>query len=814
MNKFICIHGHFYQPPRDNPWLEVVEAQESAYPYHDWDERITMECYGPNTAARILDSKFRIIDIVNNYSRISFNFGPTLLAWMEKEKPDIYRSIIKADRESRERFSGHGSALAQVYNHVIMPLADSRDKRSQIIWGIKDFQNRFERMPEGMWLAETAVDSETLELLTEFGVKFTILAPRQARRVRLFGGRDWENVEGGKINPRMPYRCYFPSGRSIDIFFYDGYPSQEIAFSNLLENGERLAQRLIGTLSFDSPIPQIANIATDGETYGHHRRYGDMALAACLRYVEKSPVVNLTIYGEYLEKYPPTHQVEIIENSSWSCVHGVERWRGNCGCNSGVHKGWTQSWRQPLREAVDWLRDSLVPVYEEGMETLNADAWDTRDEYIEVVLDRSESNVDRFIQRHCGRELTGSDQIKFLKLLEMERQAMLMFTSCGWFFDEISGLETVQILKYAARAIQLNGELGGDDLEEEFISRLVKAPSNIRKLENGGVIYRKMVLPARVNLSEIGAQYGVLSLFNDFPYKSRLYCYSIRRDSGDRIREGKRIMALGNIILKSIVTRQEKMVDYIAFYLGDNTLMAGIKEPDDEDPPTDFNIPFKESFLGSDLSAMIRLMDRHFQNRVYGLMQLLSDQRIKIARQIMEGTIGELEASMRKITSHNYPIIRMIREVGMPMPSALTTTLECTINADLREALTAEKLNITRLKECVHEAGKWRFKPENGLLSRMATERLNDLIDRLCECPEETSRLGRVESFLRILEPLNLNIAFWHAQNSYFALGNSLRKKMDRRRNEGDRIAVRWTSQFRRLGELLKMSPVLFNREN
>ncbi|HDL64050.1 MAG TPA: DUF3536 domain-containing protein, partial [Proteobacteria bacterium] len=757
--KYICIHGHFYQPPRDNPWLEMVEAQESAYPYHDWDERVTMECYGPNTASRILNGKYQIIDIVNNYSRISFNFGPTLLAWMEKNKPEIYKSIIKADKESQIRFSGHGSALAQVYNHIIMPLANLRDQRTQIIWGIRDFQRRFERMPEGMWLAETAVNSETLDLLAEYGIKFTILAPRQARRVRPIGGEKWENVEGARVDPRQPYRCSLPSGRSIDIFFYDGYPAQEIAFSNLLENGEWLAQRLIGTLSPDSPNPQLANIATDGETYGHHRRHGDMALAFCLRTIEANPGVGLSIYGEYLEKYPPTYEAEIVENSSWSCAHGVERWRGNCGCNSGMHQGWTQAWRQPLRESLDWLRDSLIPIYEAGMKELNADPWPTRDEYIDVVLDRSAGNVDQFILRRTGRELSPPEEVKFLKFLEMERQAMLMYTSCGWFFDEISGIETVQILKYAARALQLARDLGGGDLEEEFISRLARAPSNIREFENGAKIFREMVLPCRVDLPEIGVQYAVLSLFNDFSDESELYCYLVRRESGDRLREGKRVMALGKINLSSSITRQKCEVDYLALYLGDNTLMTGVRDSTDGTVTPDFNIPFKESFLKGDLSSMIRLMDNHFPNRVYGLGQLLSDQQRRMARRILEGTIGEIETSMRELTRHNYPVTRMLREVGLPMPPALAAIVECTINADLREALKAEKLNLTRLREAVHEAGKWNFTPENSILSWLAATRLNELIDRFCDSPEERSRLSRVESFLKVLAPLRLNIS-------------------------------------------------------
>ncbi|HKG22327.1 MAG TPA: DUF3536 domain-containing protein, partial [Blastocatellia bacterium] len=362
MSRHICIHGHFYQPPRENPWLEEVELQDSSFPYHDWNQRITAECYAPNAASRILDKSGRLTDIVNNYSKISFNFGPTLLSWMERHAPAVHRTILDADGESRESFSGHGSALAQVYNHVIMPLASPRDKRTQVVWGIRDFEYRFGRKPEGMWLAETAVDIETLETLAQNGIRFTILAPRQAARVRSPGKR-WRDVSGGRVDPKQPYRYNLPSGKSIDLFFYDGPISQDVAFNNLLASGERFAGRLLRAFTGTHGQNQLVHIATDGETYGHHHRHGDMALAYCIRHIESNNLAKVTVYGEYLEKFPPAQEVEILENTSWSCAHGVERWRQNCGCSTG-REGWTQAWRSPLRQALDWLRDGLEAVYE------------------------------------------------------------------------------------------------------------------------------------------------------------------------------------------------------------------------------------------------------------------------------------------------------------------------------------------------------------------------------------------------------------------------------------------------------------------
>lgn len=469
MERYICIHCHFYQPPRENPWLEAIELQDSAYPYHDWNERITGECYAPNAASRILDGEGRIESIVNNYAKISFNFGPTLLSWLEDKAPDVYGAILEADRESREKFSGHGSALAQAYNHMILPLANRRDRYTQIFWGIKHFVHRFSRPPEGMWLPETAVDLASLDILAEHGIRFTILAPHQASRLRKIGGRAWRDVSGARIDPTMPYKLRLPSGRTINLFFYDGSISRAVAFEGLLARGENLAHRLLDAFSEARTWPQLIHIATDGETYGHHHRHGDIALAYALHYIESNNLAHITNYGEYLEQHPPTHQVEIFEKTSWSCGHGVDRWWTDCGCNSGTHPGWNQAWRTPLRNALDWLRDTLAPQYEEKARACLKDPWAARDDYIEVILDRSPENLDQFLANHAARKLNDAEKITVLKLLELQRHTMLMYTSCGWFFDDLSGIETVQVIQYAGRAIQLAQELFGEGIESQFL---------------------------------------------------------------------------------------------------------------------------------------------------------------------------------------------------------------------------------------------------------------------------------------------------------------------------------------------------------
>ena len=423
-DRCICIHGHFYQPPRENPWLETVERQDSAYPYHDWNERVTAECYAPNAASRILDERGRILRITNNYSRISFNYGPTLLSWLERHDPETYRLILAADSESRDAFGGHGSAMAQAYNHLIMPLANERDKQTQVAWGVADFRHRFGREPEGMWLPETAVDTDSLEALAAHGIKFTVLAPHQASRVRAMAGKDatqaWRDVRGGRIDPTMPYLCRLPSGRSIVLFFYDGPVSRAVAFEGLLSNGIGFAERLAGLFFDGRKRAQLVHIATDGESYGHHHRFGEMALSYALHHIEAKGLARLTNYGFYLEQHPPTHEVEILENTSWSCAHGVERWQSDCGCHSGRGGGWNQQWRRPLRVALDWLRDTVAPLFEYRGREILRDPWAARDAYIGVVLDRSPESVERFLAAHAARPLTEADKVTALRLLELQ----------------------------------------------------------------------------------------------------------------------------------------------------------------------------------------------------------------------------------------------------------------------------------------------------------------------------------------------------------------------------------------------------------
>ncbi len=494
--RCICIHGHFYQPPRENPWTGRIERQQGPEPFHDWNEKIAAECYTPNAQARILDENGRLSQYVNNYARMSFNFGPTLLRWMETAVPATYQAVLAADRAGRRRYSGHGPAIAQAYHHSILPLANRRDKVTEVAWGLRDFEYRFGRPAEGIWLPETAVDLETLEILADRGVRFTILSPFQALRVRAPREESVLDVSDGSIDPRRPYWVRLASGRQIAVFFYYAEVAKSVAFERLLYNGESLAARLMAGFSQD-PEPQLVHIATDGETYGHHHQFGEMALAYAVRTIDRTRGVQMTVYGDYLERHPPQWTAEIRENSSWSCAHGVERWRSDCGCQTGSRPGWNQAWRKPLRDALNWLRDRAALGFEQDAQSLLKDPWGARDDYIEVVLDRSFQSRQRFLDRWQTRELSAEEVERVWQLMELQRHSLMMFTSCGWFFSDLAGIETVQILRYAARVVELYEQLFRKSVRAPFLRRLAAARSNLAEEGTGKDVFLCRVLAGR-----------------------------------------------------------------------------------------------------------------------------------------------------------------------------------------------------------------------------------------------------------------------------------------------------------------------------
>ncbi len=489
----LIIHGHFYQPPRENPWTGKVEREPSAAPYHDWNERIYRECYLPNVAAKIGgDTEERI---VNNYSKINFNFGPTLLSWLQAHHPETYAQIILADQTSRIARGGHGNAIAQAYGHAILPLCNQRDRVTQIVWGLEDFRYRFHREPESLWLPETACNDDVLCLLIDQKLRYVILAPDQAERIRPHFAGPWQELKRA-IDTTRPYLYRHPdgSGRSLAIFFYNGPLARSIAFESALTSSRGLVDRFLQV----AQLGPLVNVATDGETYGHHFKFGELCLAHALTVEAKEAGLSVTNYGEYLDHHPPAVEVGINngplgEGTSWSCAHGVARWASDCGCHTGGEPGWNQSWRGPLREALNFLRDEAAVKFENYGREVLWDPWRARNQYIRLLLEPKVRG--RFLIGNSRRLLSDAEAIRVIQLLEIQRNSLLMFTSCGWFFSDIAGLETVQVLRYAARLIQLQEELGLTTSKKIFLDMLSEARSNIPRKGNGADIFLTMAQP-------------------------------------------------------------------------------------------------------------------------------------------------------------------------------------------------------------------------------------------------------------------------------------------------------------------------------
>ena len=865
--RYVCVHGHFYQPPRENPWLETVEVQESAAPYHDWNDRITAECYAPNGASRIQDIEDRIVRIVNNYSRMSFNFGPTLLSWLADNAPRAYRMILDADVASAQRFSGHGSAMAQVYNHIIMPLASRRDAITQIRWGIADFESRFGRKPEGMWLAETAVNREVLDLMAQEGIKFTVLAPVQCARVRRMATPleaaavaepgvagadsaglaldpgpqsapgDWIGTPNATVDPTQAYQVQLDEGRMINVFFYDGPGSRAIAFEGLLNSGEVFGRRLLEGFhpnSNDNPErAQLSHVATDGESYGHHHKHGEMALSYALQWIESEGHAQLTNYGEFLEKFPPRWEAVVAEDTSWSCVHGVERWRSNCGCNGGK-PGWNQLWRKPLRDALDYLRDATAPLAEQLASGLLIDLWATRDAYIQVVLDRSPAAMDLFLAQHAARPLSLEERIRVLELLELERHTQLMYTSCGWFFDEISGIETVQIIAYAGRVLQLAADLFGQpgrDLEPRFLDILAQAKSNVPEIGDGAEVYRRYVTGMKIGLEQVGAHYAISSIFRNYPEDGEIFCFDVHRYTHEVFASGRGKVALGRARVRSHITEETEDICFAVLHLGDQNLSAAVKpyKPEDELPFAAFSDEVRSSIRRANLPDVIRLIDRFFSAKEaqpasdgepttepstsYSLTSLFADEQHRILRTILNQTLSEMEESLRNIYEDHASLLHYLTESGMAAPPALALAASFALNASLRRALDADIFDAAEVQSLLVRAEGDQVKLDTALMSFTAGQRMKRAMVRLEVAasasapgavtpahPAVTSALNVAITIAQTLATMPFEVNLWQAQNIW----NDLL-----RRNEGTarmpESTSEWKEGFRKLGVALNI---------
>lgn len=738
--RFLCVHGHFYQPPRENPGLDDVELQPSAAPYHDWNERVTAECYEPlaytpkEDAAGVLKS----YDLL--YGRLSFDFGPTLLRWLERERPRLYDMVLYGESDARARFGGHGSALAQSYHHVILPLAHERDRRTELRWGIRDSTLRYGRAPEGLWLPETAVDVPTLAALADQGIRFTVLAPRQAARVRMRGSEAWIDVRDGGIDPSRAYRCALPGGRSIALFFYDGPVSSAVAFGGALDSAEALVAQIEAGFSPRRPGAQLLTIATDGETYGHHRRGGERVLAAALAAVAERQLAQLTNFGQFLELHPPEDEVEIAPVSAWSCAHGVERWRSHCGCRLDPNGAGDQRWRAPLREALDELRAAVAERFERAAEPLLRDPWAARDDYVELLADSSDLARERYLARHAARALEPDEQVRCLQLLEMQRHALAMFTSCGWFFDDLAGIEAQQVLAHADRVLQLAAESGAvrseDELERPFLARLAEATCNATGAGDGRRLFLAKVRPRRVDLARIAANQAIAALLPAAPATAAPHGdsrparggYDVQRRSPRRVVAGEATLAAGIVRVTSRATRESGEFVHAAACFPGLEIKCGVRSLGEmawDRVLEDVARPFARG----DRAEADAAFARAFPGAVPAFDAMLPDLRRRAADAVLADLRREAVRQYRELHRKVRGIATFLADSGASLPAELLPAAAFALDSELSEVLAGEPIDRARLAAIAGEAVREGVPFDAAGHARALAERL----ERACD---------------------------------------------------------------------------------
>jgi alpha-amylase/alpha-mannosidase (GH57 family) len=796
--RYLCIHGHFYQPPRENPWLEAVEVQDSAAPYHDWNERITRECYAPNSRSRLIDNEGKILGLLNNYAWMSFNFGPTLLEWLADAAPDVLKGIVEGDRLSCERRGGHGNALAQVYNHVIMPLASERDKRTQVLWGISEFTKRFGRHPEGMWLAEAAADLATLEVLASCSIRFTVLAPRQAWRWRRIGTEEWQN-DGG-VDPSRAYLCKLPSGNSICLFFYDGAISSQVAFERLLDNGEKFLTQMLQGFDEKRQHAQLMHIATDGESYGHHHAHGDMALAYALDKLGRESDVRLTNYGEFLEMHLPEWEVEIYDNSSWSCVHGVERWRANCGCNSG--RGWQQDWRGPMREAFDTLRDRIDQLFETRGSEILRDPWQARNDYIDVILERTDGTIRRFFEKHAIAEMTEENIRSALWLLEMQRHGLLMYTSCGWFFDEISGLEATQCLRYAARALQLARHFG-EDYEPEFLQFLERAPSNVPELGNGRVVWETGIRPTRFELDRVLAHHAISLIYRPREERTRVYCYDMELLDQQVHSRGPSHVAMGRLRVRSRLTWNEAETSFVVVHYGGLDFHTVLRAGDSPEEYAAFKERLFQTFADGSLADLTQLVLHDFRGENYRLDDLFTEEQRRIIEIILHDRFAEYQRTFAMLAGHDEASLSILGRLNYPIPMAIRTASAAYLDEKLRQEVMRLEApeSLAHIRQLVERGRSWGYRPDTVALGKLLTEELHVVLTELNPASDLPALVVRGGLILDAATLLDISLDTWQPQNMLLDAYSHLA--------EGGNVEGPLRDAFGQLAEKLKISPDL-----
>jgi alpha-amylase/alpha-mannosidase (GH57 family) len=796
VTRFVCVHGHFYQPPRENPWIDAIDPQPSAAPYHDWNARIAAECYAPNTAARILNHDGRIQTIKNNYAWMSFNVGPTLMYWLAKHDPETYRHIVAADVEGRDRFGGHGPAIAQVYSHLIMPLASARDRRTQVAWGVADFVHHYGRHPEGMWLAEAAVCTDSLEALAEYDIKFTILAPHQASAIRPLGGEAWQLIDEHGIDTTVPYLVKLPSGRTIAVFFYNGHVSRSIAFQGLLNNGESLAQALIDGAPDDGQM-RLSHVATDGESYGHHHRHGEMALAYALHHIEHASSARLTVYGEFLELCPPQHEVRIVEQSSWSCAHGVERWRSDCGCHTGGAPGWNQAWRGPLRTAIDWAAAQVEMAWERQARTYFKEPWVARDAYITVINDPRTETIAAFLQRYGRRGVTAYPA---LGLMELQRQMMQSYTSCAWFFNDAAGIETVQVLRYAARMIQIAEQTLNVSLEEGFHEQLelVRSNTGVTMAE----VYNAQVQPLQMNLADICAHYALTALFLETPVDQDVYLHRVQRLHIQRWQLGQMRMTIGVSTITALLTGESRQFLYGVILDGTQILTGGVSPH-----PERYTTVLKHMTAAVETrnrETVVATMHAELGSFDYSLRSIFRDEQRTVLQRLLKGVVDDVVHRYHLMYSEHASLMRFLQSMSLPLPAELQVAAGMALQVDMRQALATNPPALESLTTLIATAEAtgvtlnmvdFRFQIAQAL-QRMAEQwppQVHDVqyIERLDQLATIASRYG---------------VDLWVLQNTYNVVWQRDFPTYVEAAHGGDRRAHTWLQAFETLGAQLNMA--------
>lgn len=787
--KHLIIHGHFYQPPRENPWTEEIERQEGASPYHDWNDRIANECYLPNALSRRLDDWGRITKLVNNYEWISFNFGPTLISWLEDKFPDVYARILAADRASAKRLGGHGNAIAQCYNHVIMPLASRRDQETQFRWGARDFERRFARPPEGIWLPETAINALTLEILVDFGFRFIILSPHQALRIRSIDeGSAWKDVSKGTIATGHPYRCFAPAAkgkrdakRFVDVFFYDATLSQDVSFNHLLRNGDGLAEAI--DLAYTRAGDDLVVVATDGEVYGHHEPFADMALSYLIETAGPRRALAMTNFGAYLAAHEPRHEVELKsgpngEGTAWSCFHGVGRWKEDCGDSTGGQPGWNQKWRAPLRAGLNSLGEALAAQFEKEGSGLFKDPWRARDEYIGLIEERTPAAAKEFAASRAPRALSGAEVSRALALLESQRNAQLMFTSCGWFFSDISGVETVQIMRYAARAIEFAGTDHWLALEKKLLGDLKAAVSNVPGVGTGANIYNGVVKASILGRPCLVALFAISSHLSGTDEPGEIYGNPVRPLDGivrhivapgveDHVR-------IGSLEIASRYTLETAVYEYLLYIEDEASFVCFVRERRSE---AEYRVMVERlaKLAEAGLIADIRpAASEYFGPRRFTIRDFLTEDRERILRRFAAKRLEVIEARFAEIYNESRHLLLLLKEANIRPPQNLVIPAQTHLTKKLVSEVEhwERSLNPARLegiRRIVTQAAIFGVPIDTSSAADSFSELILEKIRRLAGELDPQAALA-LEQFVNLADEMGIRTNFRDIQNRLYEI--------------------------------------------